>query len=189
MAASDLAALRAAGVAALGCYAVHATERVLSGWPEDLLWACHLGTVLIGVGLVGFDRRAGAPLLMIGLCWLAFGTPLWLLDVCSGGELVKTSLFTHVGGPLIGLYGARHVPAPRGMWWRASLALLALQGLCRLVTPPASNVNLSFAVASGWESMFPSFPLYAAMLTALGAASFWLCEALLRRFVCPTVVA
>jgi hypothetical protein len=184
-----LAALRAAGGAALACYAVHATERLLSGWPEDLLWACHVGTVLIGVGLIGFDRRAGAPLLMIGLCWLAFGTPLWLLDVCSGGELVKTSMFTHVGGPLIGLYGARHVPVPRGVWWRSSLALLALQGVCRLVTPPATNVNLSFAVATGWEATFPSFPVYAVMLTALGAVSFWLCEALLRRFVCPAVPA
>lgn len=180
-----MAALRAAGVAALGCYAVHGTERVLSGAPEDLLWMCHLGTLLIGLGLLGFDRRAGPSLLTIGLCWLSFGTPLWLLDVFAGGELIVTSMLTHVGGPVLGLYGARHLPAPRGVWWRASLALLALQGSCRLVTPPASNVNLSFAVATGWESTFPSFPAYAVMLTALGAVTFCLCELLLRRFWSP----
>ena len=181
MAGSEAWRLRAAGMAALAGYGVHAGERVHAGAPEDLLWACNVGVVLIGLGLLGHDRRAGALSLAIGMCWLCFGTPLWLLAIGAGEPLIPSSALTHLGGPAVGLYGARHVDLPVGAWRTATWALLGLQGLCRLVTPAGANVNLVFAVSSGWEELFPSHALYFVMLTALGAATFRLCEAALRR--------
>jgi hypothetical protein len=56
---------------------------------------------------------------------------------------------------------------PRHAWWQAVLAFLALQQVCRWLTPPAANINLAFAVWQGWEARFPSYPAYLAMLVGL----------------------
>ncbi|MEA2462643.1 MAG: hypothetical protein QOJ98_390, partial [Acidobacteriota bacterium] len=60
-------------------------------------------------------------------------------------------------------------------------AFVALCVLCRLVTPPAANVNLAFRVADGWTRYFPSYPLYAAMLLAALAAMCTIAQLLLSR--------
>ena len=39
------------GVLALVCFAVHASFHVLSGRAPDVLWACHIAALLIGVGV------------------------------------------------------------------------------------------------------------------------------------------
>jgi hypothetical protein len=70
---------------------------------------------------------------------------------------------------------------PRHVWWRATLAFAALQVVCRFVTPPAPNVNVAHAVWAGFESVFPSYPLYVALLLAALAASFLAVEKLGRR--------
>src|SRR5579871_4400833 len=144
------------GLAALACYAVHAGYHLARGHPEDLLWACHLGAALIGVGILA---RA-ATLNGIGLLFVAFGTPLWLLYLSSGGEFLPTSLLTHVGGLVIGLFGVRRLGMPAGVWWRAVTALAGLILLCRLITPAQANVNVAFAVPSAWQKSFSSHPAY-----------------------------
>ena len=91
------------GGVALGCYAVHAVFHLLHNRPEDLLWACHLGAALVGIGLM-----ISSPTLNgIGTLFLCLGTPLWLMDLAGGGEFYPTSCFTHIGGLAIGMYGAR----------------------------------------------------------------------------------
>lgn len=96
-------ATRGLGIAALGCYAVHGSFHLINGRPEDLLWACHLGAALVGIGLL-----VPSPIVtVLGTLFLSLGTPLWLMDLAAGGVFHPTSCFTHFGGLAIGLYGTR----------------------------------------------------------------------------------
>jgi hypothetical protein len=174
--------LLACGVAALAGYAIHGVFHLRHGRPEDLLWTCHLGAALVGVGLIAASgRRAwGASVDGVGALWLLLGTPLWLLDLAGGGEFFPTSLGTHVVGLAMGLVGVWKLGMPRGTWWKATAALVALMGLCRLVTPREANVNVAFAIQHGWEEHFASHASYLACMIAFAAGYFWLIERLWR---------
>lgn len=165
------------GVSALLCYAIHAGSHVLAGRPEEALWACHVATLLVGVGAL----LENSSVVAVGVLWLAFGNPLWILDLLTGGEFLPTSPLTHVGGLLLGLLALRRLPPAGAIWWKAVLAFAALLVVTRLLTPASANVNLAFAVASGWERIFPSYPLYLSLLLVAGAATFFVTELGLRR--------
>ena len=138
---------------------------------------CHVGTILVAVGL--FTGAPGPN--AVGLAWLVLGVGLWVLDLLGGGELLPTSLLTHVGGPALGVYGVRRLGAPAGVWWRAVVGFAALQLLTRAITPAASNVNVAFRPWGGWETRFPSYLAYEAFLLALGATGALVIEVLCRR--------
>jgi hypothetical protein len=164
---------------ALAFYAIHAARHLARGHPEDLLWVCHLGAVCVGLGLL----TRSASLNALGFLWLCVGNALWFVDLAGGGEFIPTSLLTHVGGLLIGSYGLVRLGMPRHTWWKAILAFLVLQQICRWATPPGPNVNLAFAVWSGWEEVFPSYATYLALLVATGGAGLFLLERIARRAV------
>jgi hypothetical protein len=167
------------GLAALGCYAIHAGFHILNGRPEEVLWMCHLGAALVGVGLL----RSSAITNGIGTLFLCVGTPLWVMYLAGGGEFYPTSCFPHLGGLAIGLYGVRRLGLPSGTWWKAALALIALILVCRLVTPPRANVNVAFAIYPGWEKVFPSHRIYLAAMMGLAAGYFVGFEYVLRRWL------
>ena len=167
------------GWAALLCYAIHGGYHLLHGRPEDLLWACHLGAVLVGVGLL-----LSAPAVNgIGTLFLCLGLPLWLLDLAGGGVFHPTSCLTHVGGLAVGLYGVRRLGMPGGTWWRATAVLAALILVFLLATPARANVNVAFAVQPGWEGVFPSHPVYLAIMMSLAAGTFFVVAWVLRRWL------
>ena len=167
------------GLAALVCYAIHAGFHILNGRPEEVLWVCHLGSALVGVGLL----RSSAAMNGIGTLFLCMGTPLWVMYLAGGGEFYPTSCFPHLGGLAIGLYGVRRLRLPSGAWWKAVVALVSLILVCRLVTPAQANVNVAFAIYPGWERVFPSHPIYLAVMMAPSAGYFFLCEYALRRWL------
>jgi hypothetical protein len=156
------------GFAALAGVAIHFAYHLYHQRPWDLLWACHIAALLVGIGTV-LDWPSAVG---IGLLWLVIGVPLWLLDLALGGELTPTSILTHAGGMIVGLIyiGSRGMPA--GAWWQASAALIAMQQLCRWATPAAENVNVAFAVYKGWERWFPDYFWYWLMLTVAFALVF-----------------
>jgi len=167
------------GLGALACYAIHAGSHVLAGRPADTLWACHVATLLVGVGAL----VESATVIAIGVLWLAFGNPLWALDLSTGGEFLPTSPLTHVGGFALGCLALKRLGVPKAAWWKAALAFVALLGLTRALTPRSANVNLAFAVAPGWERTFPAYPPYLAMLLGIGTAVFFVAEIALRRLL------
>jgi hypothetical protein len=81
------------------------------------------------------------------------------------------------------LYGVRRLGLPSGAWWKAVPALIALILFCRLVTPPRANVNVAFAIYPGWEKVFPSHPIYLAVMMGLSAGYFVGFEYVLRRWL------
>ncbi len=169
--------MRWLGSLALACYAVHAGFHGYHGRFADALWGCHVASLLIAAG--AFSERP-TPV-AIGVLWLCFGNPLWILDLSTGGELLPTSVFTHVGGFIIGVLLLKRLGVPRHAWWQAALAFLGLLGVTRLLTPRASNVNLAFAVAPGWERTFPSYPVYLLLMVSAGAVTFFAAELGLRK--------
>jgi hypothetical protein len=171
--------MRLLGVLALVCYAIHGGAHLLKNQPEDLLWACHIGAALVGVGLLAGSARLNG----IGVLFLILGTPLWIMDLLAGGEFLPTSCFTHLGGLAIGLVGVRRLGMPRSAWWQASAALVALIFLCRLITPREANVNVAFDIQRGWEKYFPSHAVY--LVTMIGQATvyFFIVGYVLRRWL------
>lgn len=165
--------MRWLGAVALAGTAIHYAYHLYHQRAWDLLWACHVAAALIGVGcLLDWPACVG-----IGVLWLIVGVPLWLLDLATGGEFTPTSVLTHVVGLVIGLIFVAARGMPAGAWWQALLALVALQQLCRRVTPERANVNIAFAVHKGWEHWFPSYfwywLLWAGVFALTFAASEW----------------
>jgi hypothetical protein len=165
------------GLLGIAFYAAHAGLRVAEGHPENLLWACHLGCLATGLGLL-----LGRPGLNgVGLLWLVLGVPLWIYDLATNWEFQPTSHLTHVGGLLLALLGLRAMGLSEPVWWKAFLGLLLLHSLCRGVTPAESNVNLAHAIWPGWEPYFPSHTVYVALLAAFCLGLFVGVERVARR--------
>lgn len=119
----------------------------------------------------------------MGLSWVTFGTPLWVLDLATGGELLWTSLGTHLVAPAVAILALRRRAWPRGSWLVAWLAAVVLLLGTRVATPPAANVNVAFAVPSGWTTWFPSHAWYLTLLLTAAASTFALVEVTARRFL------
>jgi hypothetical protein len=160
--------MRALGIVAFVCYGIHAAVHLHRGQPYDLLWGCHIAVLLVGCGLL----LPNATLNAIGFLWSCLGIPLWLLDLTTGGEFMPTSTLTHIGAFALGLAGVRKLGMPRFASMKALATFAMLWVVCRVVTPPAANINLAFRVHSGWDVYFPSYALYFAMLLAIAAIVF-----------------
>lgn len=173
------------GLIALAFYAAHASYHLLHHHPEEVIWVCHVATLLVGVGFLTASATANG----IAFLWLLMGDLLWGLDLASGGTLLPTSLLTHVGGLVLSIYGLLLYGMPRHVWWQSVVAFLVLQQVCRWITPAASNVNVAFAVWDGWEAQFRSYHRYIAMLTALALAVSFTVEQVTRRLLSRRVRA
>lgn len=173
--------LRAIAIAALAIGAAHTAYKLASGEAHDLLWFCNLACPLLALGCA----LRSARWVGVAWLWLCFGTPLWLLAVSGGMPAGVTSVFTHLGGLWLGFLALRRLGFARGTWRWATLAAWLLMLLTRWLTPARFNVNLAFSVWPGWEALFPSYPLYLALLLASAALCFFAIEraqlALLRR--------
>ena len=170
----------------LGFFAAHAAFHLAAGRPEELLWTCTAANLVLAVGLL----VPSANLVAVALAWLVLGNALWTVDLCSGGAFYPTSLLTHLGGAAVAIVAVvTRLGWPAGAWWRAVVLLFGLQSLCRLVTPPAANVNLAFDLYPGMELYFPTYRHYWAALLLLSAATFFAAERLFRALARPTTLA
>lgn len=152
------------GAAAVAGYAIHGAAQVRRGEPDNLLWTCHLGAVLVGAGLI-----AGEPLpVAVGVEWLVLGNLLWAVELRLGGEFLPTSLLTHVLGLAAGLAGVRSLGVPARSWTAAVAGLVLLFAVTWLVVPVRSRVNLVHGIRAGLERyVLGSYPLYLAAVFAL----------------------
>ena len=139
---------------------------------DDLLWPCNVAQVFLIFGCAFRTPR----LVAIATTWLTTGLPLWLLTVLMEKDLPITSILTHVGGLTVGVIAAWRLHWPRHTWrWVVACHVLLLVA-SRLLTNPEHNVNLAFAVQTGWERLFTSHPLYLVMMTALMSAGAFATE-------------
>lgn len=166
------------GLLPLLFYNIHAGYWLFQRHPESLLWACHVASVLIGLGMF----FAAPRLLAVGMLWVTYGNLFWLLYLATGGEFLPTSLLTHVGSLLVGLIGLRRFGFPANTYPRALLGLIALVFVSRF-TPPGENVNLAHRIGDGWETVFPSHRIYLLGLFAATGVSFFVMEIVYRRIL------
>lgn len=170
---------RVLGTLALCFFCVHGGQHALSGHAYEALWSCTLSNALIGLGLL-LARPVPAA---IGVTWLCMGNLTWLADLALGGELLATSVLTHVGGLTVGVLGLRGLGWPRRAWLWSTAGMLALQQLSRLVTPAAANVNLAFSIYTGWERVYPSYRVFWLILFAEAVLVYGLADRLFRRLL------
>ena len=160
------------GILALAFYAVYVWHWVRIGKSENILWVCHLGCLLVGVGWL-----AGWPLAnAIGLLWLLPGICFWGIYLAGGGDFNFPSLLTHAGGNALGLWGAATLGIPEGAWWKAGLGYAGMMLISSRVSRPSENVNFSRQVWTGWERRFPSYRRYVAGLVLGAFALFFALE-------------
>lgn len=167
------------GLAAIGFYAFHVLHWIKLRKLENILWACHIGCLLVGISWVA-DWPFGNA---IGLLWLLPGIVLWLLYLAGGGLFSWSSLFIHIGGTLLGVWNARVFGFPSGAWWRAGIGYTLLIFLSRWFSRTSENVNFSRKVWQGWENRFPSYRRYVAGLVLGAFALFLVLEHVLLKFL------
>lgn len=170
------------GLAAIACFAAYAWLNVREKTPGNILWACHLGCLLVGIGWI-----VGSPVTnAIGVLWLLPGIVLWTMYLAGGGAFRLGSLLTHGGGVVVGLWGVFVFGVPTGAWWKAGLGWAALMALARAVPARGDNVNFSRQVWPGWERRFPSYRRYVAFILAGGFVVFLGLEWALRWLLAAT---
>jgi hypothetical protein len=150
-------------VAIVGLLVLHA----IAWSPSQLLWACHVASVAIVIGLA-FDQPrlvAAGVLFHVGE-----GIPAYVLDALAAGESSIVSVALHtipVGSGLWALWGR---PLPRGIlipaWLVHPVAMLGAY----LFADPALNVML---VEKPWQataSLFPALWMSSLVNVALSLA-------------------
>jgi hypothetical protein len=143
---------RGLGLALLATLALHAATKGLARLPE-LLWLCHVATVLIALGLWVTSRW----LVAIGfLMHVALGMPAFLIDVAFGGERPSpTSWLVHFLPLVAGWFGLRHTGMPPRTWLAAWGTVLVTLIISILATPPALNVNLMHGAWGPMREVLP----------------------------------
>jgi len=126
----------------LGVVALHAAQKLEHGLLGEMLWACHVASFLIGVGLL----TGRTWLVAVGtLFHLAVGAPAYLLDVIVHRTTTFTSVLVHAVPPVAGLVFLRNrAPWPRWTPIAAASLYIVLIPISRWLTEPALNVNLAF---------------------------------------------
>ena len=137
-------------------YLAHTWVHLTEDDPIHMLWFCNVSLLFV---LVGFALRSRS-FMGIGFVWSLFGTPLWLFDLLSGGDLLWTSFVTHFGGIAISAWGLKVFGVPRGLWWKVIAAFVPLHVLSHFVTPPELNINISHRIWDGFEEIIPWYPVY-----------------------------
>jgi hypothetical protein len=152
------------GLLAVCFFGVHAAGQIWAGTPENLLWACHVADLCVGLGLI----IRWPTLTAGGLLMLSIGIPLWLINLGFGGTFYPTSVLTHLGGFVVGVFGLRRLAPARYDWLTAVSTVAGLLIASRALTNPVDNINLAF---SFWRAVGPL--LDAPELHVLAVLSFW----------------
>ena len=166
------------GILTLVFWAIHAGNHVFFRHTAyDLFWVCNVAPLLVAMGCFTKSARLCA----IGTAWLSYGMPIWILDIATGANMIRTSVFTHFGCLAIGFLAVRRLGWPRRTWLVATIASLVPLALARLLTPPEPNVMLAFRIHDGWEKHFSSHVFYLAVMIAGSAIVFFIVETIVRR--------
>jgi hypothetical protein len=126
------------------------------GVPDWIIASCHISNLLLGVGMI-----FRAPLLVrVATIWLIIGLPMWIIDAIVSWEMWWSSIYSHVGGFLLGLYAINKVRATGRSWLPAMVWFAILQVVTRYTTAPELNINIAhfpYQLVEGW---FPSYWMF-----------------------------
>lgn len=124
--------------------------------PQYLLFVCYAANLLLCFGIV-----VRSPLLIGSGCgWLLMALPLWLHDAILNDSWAPSCVLFHLAGLGVGAVVIRAYRLPRHTWAFALAVGLLLQGLARLFTNAALNINAAFRIYAGWEWLYPNYPRF-----------------------------
>ena len=167
------------GGMAIVFYLAHSITWIYKESPANMLWACHLACLLIGIAAF----VCSATLNAVGVLWLILGNVLWFIYLSTTGDFIFTSFLTHIGGLLLGLLMTKKVGFPSFSWLKAFLLFPVLQLFTYFITPEKENINLAFRIQDGWGSYFKSYWLYLLFLYFLALVSFVTSEFLIKKII------
>jgi hypothetical protein len=160
---------RLLGVLPLAFFLSRVIEYVRVGTPEHILWSCHISNLLLAIGIF----FAHPILIRIASFWLILGVGPWIADMVVSSLITPVSIFSHLGGFVMGIIALQHVRTKRWSWVLSLLYFLALQQLSRLLTPPENiymNVNVAHFAYGPFKDWFSSYWEYWVVNTILTAA-------------------
>jgi hypothetical protein len=166
---------RLLGVLPLAFFLSRVIEYVRVGTPEHILWSCHISNLLLAIGIF----FAHPTLIRIASFWLILGIGPWIADMVVSSLITPVSIFSHLGGFVMGIIALQHVRTKRWSWVLSLLYFLVLQQLSRLLTPPENiymNVNVAHFAYGPFKDWFSSYWQYWIVNTILTAAVLWAIE-------------
>lgn len=124
--------------------------------PHYLLFICYSANLVLGIGLI-----VQSPILIgTGAGWTLVGFPLWLHNAILASDWTPSSIAFHLSGLVCGVLAVKDYRLPRGTWCAGIGLALILFVLARYLTEESLNINAAFRVHSGWERVFPEYPVY-----------------------------
>lgn len=158
--------LAALPVVFFGAYALSALRQCRLA---DSLWICNIANLILTWGI--FIR---SPLIVgLAVSWMILGLPLWAYDKRRTETLQMATVATHLGGTAVGLYALSRLRMSDNPWLHGVILFLALQQLCRWLTPVELNVNLAHRVYDGWQGMFSGYAIYWIVTTLTAGLCLW----------------
>jgi hypothetical protein len=151
------------GILALLFFILHEAVYIHRGHPANGLWSCNVGLLAIAIGLLIPSAITNA----VGTFWLTAGLPLWLYYLATTGDIIPTTLLSHLGGLLFGYAGIKRLGLPGVTWFISVLALFPLILLSRPLSLPDENINFSYGIYSGAETIFSTYWVF---ILAIGIA-------------------
>jgi hypothetical protein len=156
-------------------------EYVQVGTPSQVLWMCHLANLFLAIGLF----TANPLLIRVSVVLLVFGIPPWIVDMFVIKIITPLSVVTHLGGTILGLIVIAKVGATRWTWLVALASYVLVQTICRFVTPPELNVNISHRVYDIWKDIVSNYWIYWVISTGIIGVALWVIESALLRLFPP----
>lgn len=152
----------------------------------EMLWACHVATAIMAVGVMLQKRE----LVLFGFSF-HLGAGMWgyLFDLVAMQTTTWTSVLVHVLPLAVGFAEVRRSGLPRWAPWVSFAFLISMMIVAYYFTPPVLNINLAHRAWAPVERF--SGALWATWLVNVGFALFlilssdWLVRRWLGRYAAP----
>ena len=176
------ARFRLLGILPLAFFIARVVEYVwVQKTPSQVLWMCHLANLMLAAGLF----LASPTVICISILFIIFGLPPWIFDMFMIKIVTPVSVFSHLGGAVVGLIALAKVRARRWAWLPALALFILVQQICRFATPPDLNVNAAHYAYGPWKNLFSSYWKYWVVITLMIAAGLWIVEFVLVKLFPP----
>jgi len=147
----------------------HALYTALYMDPQYLFFICYPANLLVAVGIIGrYPVFIG-----IGTKWTILALPFVFLDYFITGDYEVSGILFHLSGPIIGIIALKTYRLPPYTFMGALCFGVVFQMLARQFTAESLNINIAFSVWRGWETMFPDYRIYIAIVY-VGFFSFFI---------------
>ena len=174
----DTKGFRMVGVLPIIIFIARLIQYIQVGAPDWIVASCNISNLMLGIGMI-----FGAPLLVrVATIWLIIGLPMWIIDAAVTRDLWWSSIYSHVGGFLIGLYAISKTRATGRSWLPALIWFVFLQMITRYTTAPELNVNIAhfpYELIKGW---FTSYWMFWPACLLVVTAMVWVVEFMLLNF-------